>query len=158
MREREGGLENGQHTDNQQLCKHQQNAQGDMIVDYISPATASFLAYFFVANPAFTFGEPFRTPGTIVGGPAFVASLQSRILINLLAQVGPEVVCDYVCVLVERYWGFGELVDEYWDKVTSLRGMFVYFPTFFLITLANFAVVLCTGKTFCAEGQCLLDA
>ena len=132
-----------------------QNTQGDMIVDYVSPAMASLLAYFFAANSAFGFGKPFWTPGTTVGGPAFAARLQSLLLLNFLAQVGPEIVCDLICIMAERYWGFGELADEYWNLVTSISGLVKYFPAFSLALLANLAVILATGKTACTTGQCV---
>ena len=126
-----------------------------MVVDYISPAVASLLAYFFVGNTAFRFGEPFRAPGTVVGGPVFVDGLESLLLLNLLAQVGPEIVCDFICILAERYWGFGELADEYWDTVISLSGLLRYTPSFVIALLTNVSVILLTGKTSCAEGQCV---
>ena len=126
-----------------------------MIVDYVSPVVASLVAYFFAANTAYRFGQPFWTPGTIIGGPAFVNWLQSLLLLNLLAQVGPEIVCDFICILAERYWGFGELADEYWTEVASLSSFATYLPAFSVVVLSNLLVVLLTGKTACALGQCL---
>ena len=126
-----------------------------MIVDYLSPMIASTLAYCYVGNVAFSFGDPFRTPGTIVGGPSFVANIESLILFNLLAQIGPEVICDFLCIFVERYWGFGELADEYWDTVTSMTGLLVYIPGFTLVILLNCGVVFLTAVTACDEFQCV---
>ena len=144
-----------QRTFDSQFSARQQNTQGDMIVDYVSPAVASLLAYFFAANSAFDFGKPFWTPGITIGGPAFATGLQNLLLLNFLAQVGPEIVCDFICIMAERYWGFGELADEYWNVVTSITGLAKYFAAFSLALIGNLAVVLLTGKTTCAVGQCV---
>ena len=88
-----------------------QNVQGDMLVDYLSPVTALLLAYYFTNNIAFEFGAPFRTAGTVIGGAAFFAQLQQKLFRNLFAQIGPEVVCDFFCIMAERYWGMGEKAD-----------------------------------------------
>ncbi len=63
-------------------------------------------------NIAFSFGEPFRTEGIVVGGDAFYANLQHKLFMNLLAQLIPEIVCDFVCIAIERYFWMGEHADR----------------------------------------------
>ena len=83
-----------------------------MLVDYLSPITALLLAYYFTSNIAFSFGDPFRTAGIVVGGSQFYDNLQHVLWMNLLAQVGPEIICDFLCIVAERYWWMGEEADR----------------------------------------------
>ena len=134
----------------------QQNINGDMIVDYLSPITATLLVYYFATNTAFAFADPFRTAGTVVGSPSFVADLQYKLLLNLAAQIGPEILCDYLCIVIERCYGFDELLDQYWDEVLSFAGFTrKYAPAMALVIMANLAVVLLTGKSACLNGECV---
>ena len=138
------------------LYASQQNINGDMIVDYVSPVTATLLVYYFATNTAFSFADPFRTAGTVVGSPAFVENLQYQLLLNLAAQIGPEIVCDFVCIVIERLYGFDELLDEYWDEVFSFAGFTrKYGPGCAIIVMVNLAIVLLTGKSACLHGECV---
>ena len=78
-----------------------------MIVEYISPITALLLALFFAGNIGFSFGEPVRKKGVVVGGETFYADLQHKLFMNLLAQFGPEIVSDFVCIATERFFWMG---------------------------------------------------
>ena len=127
-----------------------------MVVDYVSPITASLIAYYFATNSAFSFADPFRTAGTVLGSPVFVEELQYRLLLNLAAQVGPQILCDFVCIVIERCFGFDELLDEYWDEVLSYPGITrKYGPALALVIMANLAIVLMTGKSTCLHGECM---
>ena len=50
--------------------------------------------------------------GTVAGGRSFYAVIQSRLFMNLLAQLGPEIVSDFVCIATERYFWMGEEADR----------------------------------------------
>ena len=89
-----------------------QNVCGDMLVEYISPITALLLALFFAGNIGFSFGEPFRNKGIVVGGETFYVNLQHKLFMNFLAQFGPEIVSDIVCIAAERYFWMGEEADR----------------------------------------------
>ena len=132
-----------------------QDVQGDMLVDYLSPITALLLAFYFTNNTAFTFGDAFRKPGTVVGGTAFFDQLQQKLYMNLLAQIGPEILCDLACIATERFYGMGEKADEYWGQVLSPAGLLVYLPMFALGLAVNIAIILLTGRTSCELGQCV---
>lgn len=126
-----------------------------MVVDYLSPITGTLLAYYFAPNTAFAFSKPFYTAGVVVGSATFVANLQNLLLMNLFAQIGPEIVCDFACIIAERNWGFGKLADQYWERVFSFAGLLRYGPGFVLVVMSNLAIILLTGKTACTEGQCV---
>ena len=126
-----------------------------MVVEFLSATTATALAYFFATNTAFSFGKPFHTAGAVVGSQAFVDDLQYRLGMNLLAQIGPEIVCDFICIAAERFWGFGKLADEYWDKVLSINGALQFGTTIAVVIACNLAAILLTGKVSCVGGECV---
>ena len=126
-----------------------------MLVEYLSPWIALLLTWFFSTNSAFTFADPFRAAGTVAGGTAFVNALQSKLLLNFAAQVGPEIIADYFCIMVERYYWLGPLMDEYWAKAVSLEGFTQFLPAVTLAMMLNVCVVLATGRSSCAAGECV---
>ena len=125
------------------------------MVDYLSPVTASLLAFYFTSNSGFSFGDPFRTVGTVVGGSAFFSALQYKLFLNLLAQIVPEIFFDIICIAAERSYGYGKFADEYWNTLTSLSGFIRFLPMFAMILAGNLSVILVTGKSACTEAQCV---
>ena len=69
-------------------------------------------------------------------------------------QLVPEIICDFICIGLERWSGLGEHMDEYWRSTLVGEGLTTTFPMVSLVIAVNVTAIIMTARTSCFSGEC----